>query len=119
RENRTPRAYGMDDAAGAVEDDDADAKSVKDCEKAGRLGLLAMDGLVDQQRAANMGYDQRHAPAHLVVDHTARLMPNDAEQRAACRRSADDRGCHVDPAARLRPLVIEAAKAKFIMGHEI
>src|SRR3984893_10122990 len=118
-ENGIAGGVGMDDLAVDVDQDHAGAQPIEDIRKAHRLGLLEIDGLADQQCATNVGYQQRHAPAHFIVDQTARFVPNNTEKRATCRRFLDHHARDVDPAMWPRPLAIKAAPAKFVMGYEL
>jgi hypothetical protein len=78
-----------------------------------------MDGLADQQGATDVGYQERHAPPHFVVDQAVRLMAYNTEKRTTCRRFLDHCAGDVDPAMRPRPLLVKAAPAKLFVGHEV
>ena len=109
----------MHHAADAVDEDHAGAQAIEDIGEACSFGLPEIDGLADQIAAPDMRHDQRHPPAHFVVDHAARLVPHHAEKRATRRGFLDHRARHVDPAMRPRPLAVKAAAAKFVVGHDI
>src|SRR5215211_6692656 len=76
----------------------AGAQSIEDVGETSGFGLLEIDRLADMQCTANVRYDQRHASAHFVIDHSARLVADYAEQRGACRGPVDHRAGNVDPA---------------------
>src|SRR6266568_3781862 len=110
---------GVDDPTVSVDKDHAGTQSIENIGKAHRFGLLAMDGLADQQGATDVGYQERHAPPHFVVDQAVRLMAYNTEKRTTCRRFLDHCAGDVDPAMRPRPLLVKAAPAKLFVGHEV
>ena len=117
--NGSTRGIGMDNAAFRIEQDHAGTQPIQNVSETGRFGFLDVDGFADKQRAANMRYDQRHASAHFVVNHAAGVVPDNAEQRAACSRPLDYGACNVDPTLRMRPFAIETAAAKPVVRNEI
>src|SRR6267142_2747133 len=118
-ENGIARVVGVDDPTVSVDKDHAGTQSIENIGKAHRFGLLAMDGLADQQGATDVGYQERHAPPHFVVDQAVRLMAYHTEKRTTCRRFLDHCAGDVDPAMRPRPLLVKAAAAKLFVGHEV
>src|SRR5882672_3198481 len=118
-ENGIAGVVGMDDPTVSVDQDHAGTQSIENIGKAYRFGLLAMDGLADQQGATDVGYQERHAPAHFVIDQAVRFMAYNAEKRTTYRRFLDHCACNVDPAMRPRPLLVKAAPAKLFVGHEV
>ena len=95
------------------------AQTVEHVRECRGLGLLEIDGLADEHRAAHVRAQRAPGAAHRVVDHAARVITRHAEIRTAARRLVEHRDRDVDPTLRPSPLPVEAAAAKLVVGHEV
>ena len=76
----------------------------RECPRCRRFRLAEIDHLAGANRTPNVRHDESHATTHVIIDHAARFVPQDAEIRAARRGFFQHGICSIDPALWLRPL---------------
>ena len=84
-QQRMPARIGVDNASTCIDEEHAGADAVEGVGESCGLGGLQVDHPADQHGAADVWNDEAHAPAHLVVDPTIPLVPEDTRAR---RRSS-------------------------------
>src|SRR6476659_7820507 len=109
----------MYDFSLGTDKEDRGAEPIEDIGKGGGFGLPEIDDFAGAHRTAHVRHDETHAPAHFVVDHTARFATNDGKIRAAARCFFEHRICRIDPALWLRPFAVKTASAKFFVRHQV
>ena len=110
---------GMNDSAISPDQKQAGAESVKQIGECRRFALLEINHFADEHCTAHVRHHQRHATAHLIIDHALRVAPDDRDKRTAQCRFFKNAICCVHQTLGLHPLLKEPPFVKFVRWHKL